>query len=304
MHSSETDNPIPTSNPSHNNDTIATRSVRVLISSKEAGCIIGQNGSVIVLIREETNTKAAILKFQPGCHERILTVLGEIQDIAKAVSYFAQALLDAGPSVFSVHPHFPLKQLSPVPNKENETTTLRLLIPNAQIGSLIGTGGTRIQEFQRTCNVIVIVSKSFLPNSNERLVELQGSVDNLYDVLRLILKCIHGQSSTFEDLQLYSPRAGARRQHSNPGRLSETLLFSNSIVGALIGKNGSRIQGVRKVSGAAVAISEEDPLSDERYFTISGNPREIDKAKSLILHNLEREKLRRGSVSSADDTPE
>lgn len=304
MHSLETAISTPSSTPSHNNDAIGSSSVRVLISSKEAGCLIGQNGSVIVLVREETNTRAAILKFQPGCQERILTVLGEIQDVAKAVSYFAQALLDAGPSVNSAHPHFPLKQLSPIPNKANETTILRLLVPNVQIGSLIGTGGTRIQEFQRTCNVNVIVSKSFLPNSNERLVELQGAVDNLYDVLRLILKCIHGQSSSSDDLQLYSPHTGARRQLSNPGRLSETLLFSNSIVGALIGKNGSRIQGVRKVSGAAVAISEEDLLSDERYFTISGSPRAIDKAKSLILHNLEREKLRRGSVSSADETPE
>ncbi|KAK7679356.1 hypothetical protein QCA50_017573 [Cerrena zonata] len=47
---------------------------RVLVSAKEAGCLIGQNGQVIDSIRDETNTKAGISKLQPGSHERILTL--------------------------------------------------------------------------------------------------------------------------------------------------------------------------------------------------------------------------------------
>lgn len=163
---------------------------RVLVSAKEAGCLIGQNGAVIDSIREETGTRAGISRLQPGSYERILTVSGTLDDASKALSYFAQALVNASTEMQFSYVYFPLKQLLPIPNIEGETTVLRLLVPNAQMGSLIGSKGARIQQIQRECNILMIASKAQLPDSNERLVELQGTVDNLYDSLRLILRCL------------------------------------------------------------------------------------------------------------------
>ena len=53
-----------------------------------------------------------------------------------------------------------LKQLSSTPNTE-ETTILRLLIPNSQMGTLIGSKGARIQQLQNNFNISMIASKSF-----------------------------------------------------------------------------------------------------------------------------------------------
>lgn len=298
-----------TSLPSVNDMTnsLALINYRVLVSAKEAGCLIGQNGQVIDSIRQETNTKAGISRLQPGSHERILTVSGTLDDSAKALSYFAQALCNANPETFSTYNYFPLKQLSLTPCIEGETTLLRLLIPNSQMGTLIGSKGVRIQQIQSNFHISMIASKSFLPGSNERLVELQGTVNDLYDTLRVISRCLIEDFSSLVTTSYYIPRggnlskfrSGPDHRSSLPGTTT-TLHFPNEIVGALIGKNGSRIQGVRKVSGASIGISDEVEGKAEREFTISGSSHAVEKAKDLLYHNLEREEQRRAEAANIE----
>ncbi|KAK6462716.1 hypothetical protein DFJ63DRAFT_330253 [Scheffersomyces coipomensis] len=325
---------------------------RVLVSAKESGCLIGQNGKVIDSIRAETNTKAGISRLLPGSHERILTVSGTLDDCSKALSFFAQALCD---STIENYNYFPLKQLSSTPCIEHESTILRLLIPNSQMGTLIGSKGLRIQQIQSNYNISMIASKSFLPGSNERLVELQGTVNNLYDSLRIISRCLIEDFSSMTGTNYYIPRGhsntssgsnyssnggsnngnGTSNRHSNgstslssstsnnsnnnnnnnsnsthnsnnnnnnnnngkrPHLTTTSISFPNDIVGALIGKNGSRIQGVRKVSGATIGISEEVEGKGERIFTIAGTSHAVEKAKELLYHNLEREEQRRNET--------
>ncbi|ABN67499.1 predicted protein [Scheffersomyces stipitis CBS 6054] len=270
---------------------------RVLVSAKESGCLIGQNGQVIDSIRAETNTKAGISRLQPGSHERILTVSGTLDDCAKALSYFAQALCN---STIETYNFFPLKQLSSNPCIEHQTTILRLLIPNSQMGTLIGSKGLRIQQIQNKYNISMIASKSFLPGSNERLVELQGSVNDLYDALRIISRCLIEDFSSIVGTNYYIPRGHHYNNSSSPRGANPittaSISFPNDIVGALIGKNGSRIQGVRKISGATIGISEEVEGKPERIFTLSGSAHAVEKAKELLYHNLEREEQRRSEA--------
>ncbi|PVH15676.1 uncharacterized protein CXQ87_003522 [Candidozyma duobushaemuli] len=265
---------------------------RVLVSAKEAGCLIGQNGAVIDSIREETGTRAGISSLQPGSYERILTVSGTLDDASKALSYFAQALVNASTETQFSYMYFPLKQLSSIPNIEGETTVLRLLIPNAQMGTIIGSRGARIQQIQRECNVSMIASKLHLPESTERLVKLQGTVDNLYDSLRIISRCLIEDFSSARLSNEGDVNGGQRRT------ITTTVSFPNNIVGALIGKNGARIQGVRKVSGATIGISDEEEGVLERVFTITGSAKAVEKAKALLYHNLEREESRRVQAES------
>lgn len=291
--------------PSLNDSTHASALInyRVLISANESGCLIGQNGQVIDSIRADTNTKAGISKLQSGSQERILTVSGTLDDCSKALSYFAQALCNSGNKSQENYNYFPLKQLSIKPCIEGETTILRLLIPNSQMGTLIGSKGLRIQQIQSQYNISMIASKTFLPGSNERLVELQGSVNNLYDALRVISRCLIEDFSSVVGTKYYVPRGYNQNSHDHHGRetgghynrnkKTTTIGFPNEVVGALIGKNGARIQGVRKISGATIGISDEEEGKQERIFTISGTPTAVEKAKGLLYHNLEREEERR-----------
>jgi heterogeneous nuclear rnp K-like protein 2 len=65
------------------NDTLT---LRALVSTKEAGVIIGKAGKNVAHLREETGVKAGVSKVIPGVHERVLAVTGPVEGVAKVCS--------------------------------------------------------------------------------------------------------------------------------------------------------------------------------------------------------------------------
>lgn len=57
--------------------------LRALVSTKDAGIIIGKGGKNVAELREQTAVKAGVSKVMPGVHERILTVTGPPPAVAK-----------------------------------------------------------------------------------------------------------------------------------------------------------------------------------------------------------------------------
>lgn len=274
--------------------------LRILVSAKEAGCLIGQNGSVINSIREETQTRAGISKLNPGSQERILTISGSLDNVADALSRFCRLLADSPANNQFAYSFFPLKRLLQSPIEPGESSLLRLIIPNSQMGTLIGARGARIKKIQSGFNVLVIASNSFLPGSNERIVEIQGSVDSIQDALRTIQRCLLEDVSSVGTTYYVPQGTPTQLEQSQKNVSTTTISIPNHIVGALIGKNGARISGVRKVSGASIAISDGTDEST-RLFTIKGDTRAVEKAKSLLLQNVDREMQRRNSGSSTQE---
>jgi len=62
--------------------------LRSLVTTKEAGVIIGKGGKNVAEIRELTNVKAGVSKVIAGVHERILTVSGQLDSVAKVSKFF------------------------------------------------------------------------------------------------------------------------------------------------------------------------------------------------------------------------
>lgn len=74
--------PVPQSrSPSPSGADILT--LRALVSTKEAGIIIGKGGKNVADLREQTGVKAGVTKVIPGVHERVLTVGGSVESVAK-----------------------------------------------------------------------------------------------------------------------------------------------------------------------------------------------------------------------------
>lgn len=73
--------------------------LRAIVSSKEAGVIIGKAGKNVADLREETGVKAGVSKVVHGVHDRVLTVTGGLQGIAKAYSIVAKGLLEGAPQM-------------------------------------------------------------------------------------------------------------------------------------------------------------------------------------------------------------
>lgn len=57
--------------------------LRALVSTKEAGVIIGKGGKNVAELRESTGVKAGVSKVIQGVHDRVLTVSGSLEGVAK-----------------------------------------------------------------------------------------------------------------------------------------------------------------------------------------------------------------------------
>lgn len=73
--------------------------LRAIVSSKEAGVIIGKAGKNVADLRDETGVKAGVSKVVQGVHDRVLTVTGALQGISKAYSIVAKGLLEGAPQM-------------------------------------------------------------------------------------------------------------------------------------------------------------------------------------------------------------
>jgi heterogeneous nuclear rnp K-like protein 2 len=73
--------------------------LRAIVSSKEAGVIIGKAGKNVADLREETGVRAGVSKVVQGVHDRVLTVTGSLTGIAKAYKIVAKGLLDGLPQL-------------------------------------------------------------------------------------------------------------------------------------------------------------------------------------------------------------
>ena len=64
-------------------DRADTLTLRSLVSSKDAGVLIGRAGKNVADLREQTGVKAGVSKVIPGVHERVLTVSGSVESVAR-----------------------------------------------------------------------------------------------------------------------------------------------------------------------------------------------------------------------------
>jgi heterogeneous nuclear rnp K-like protein len=57
--------------------------LRALVTTKEAGVIIGKQGKNVADLRDQTGVKAGVSKVVPGVHDRVLTVTGNLDNVSK-----------------------------------------------------------------------------------------------------------------------------------------------------------------------------------------------------------------------------
>lgn len=77
----------------------AQLTLRAIVSTKEAGVIIGKGGANVAQLRDATGVKAGVSKVVQGVHDRVLTVTGSLDGVSKAYGLVARALLEGAPQV-------------------------------------------------------------------------------------------------------------------------------------------------------------------------------------------------------------
>ncbi|TPX68028.1 hypothetical protein SpCBS45565_g03404 [Spizellomyces sp. 'palustris'] len=190
--------------------------LRALVSTREAGVIIGKGGKNVAEVREVTGVKAGVSKVVHGVHERILTVSGPLESVAKAYYLVAKHLLE--------NPIENTRQREPA---HPDYTTIRLLVAHQLMGSIIGKGGSRIRDIQEESGARIVVSKEMLPQSTERVIEIYGLVDSIQIAVYQISECILNDIERATGTILYSPENRSGRSRG-PGRYVDDELSPRS----------------------------------------------------------------------------
>uniref|UniRef100_A0A7N6FG82 K Homology domain-containing protein n=1 Tax=Anabas testudineus TaxID=64144 RepID=A0A7N6FG82_ANATE len=233
-----------------------------------------------------------------SCPERIITITGPADCVFRAFTMITFKLeedltaLVANGTVTSKPP-----------------VTLRLVIPASQCGSLIGKGGSKIKEIRETTGAQVQVAGDLLPNSTEREVTISGNQDAIIQCVKHICTVIlesppKGATIPYRP----SPAQGAvlltgnqvrgwrkanlrafqelvwhqRAVDTSSQTTSQELLIPNDLIGSIIGRQGSKINEIRQVSGAQIKIGSQIDSTSDRHVTITGTPIAINLAQYLI----------------------
>ncbi|KAJ1587015.1 hypothetical protein NDA15_001168 [Ustilago hordei] len=287
-------------------ETQATQiSMRTLIVTSDASIIIGKSGKHINEIRDKSNARLNISEIIPGNPERILTVSGPLDAVSKAFGLIVRRINDE-----------PFDQPS-VPG--SKSVTIRFIVPNSRMGSVIGKQGSKIKEIQEASGARLTAGEAMLPGSTERVLSISGVADAVHIAVYYVGTILLEHQDRNANNLAYRPTAGgpstrppapanpyaaaqqpfgAGAPQLPPGSQTQQIFIPNDLVGCIIGKGGSKINEIRSMSASQIKIMEPGAGiaagggGNERLVTITGPPPNIQMAVSLLYQRLEQEKMR------------
>lgn len=295
--------------------------IRALVTTKEAGILIGMKGKNIQDMREASGAKMGISEQVQGVNERILNVNGPVDVVAKAFNLIARSIITATQNFALASPNPPRD----LPSPSVVPITINILVPNNRIGAIIGKSGTKIKEIQETSNSRIIASEDTLPHSTDRCLSITGVPDaihiTIFHVAKTLLEVWHERThtgiqykpsnrllpavpSSASSYSSSSRHSHSSRSHGGSSSRSQsqneqhqTMFIPSHIVGAVIGKGGTKIKEIRHTSKCDIRISDGkgDNGNDgkggesERKVDIIGTPEACQKAIYLLHQRIEME---------------
>lgn len=290
---------------------------RLLVLSSKVGCLLGKGGSVIKQMSAESGAQIRILPRDklPPCAsvaDELVQITGEVDTVRKALQSVCQQLWEnpprdhdlahgnsSGPPSHSFGQFHPRPDAYPPPNRSladfhssvppliakyhetgpgrmkpvQEVLSFRLLCHGERVGGIIGKGGTIIKTLQHETSCEIKIMEG-VPESEDRIIVVSGPAhpdDRISPVQDAVLR-----------VQTRIVRAVPDNKEQS---IFARLLVSSNQIGCLLGKGGSIISEMRKLSRAHIRILGKDQipkcaLEDEEVVQISG---EFDAVQEALL---------------------
>uniref|UniRef100_A0A8C9JYM9 Poly(rC) binding protein 3 n=1 Tax=Panthera tigris altaica TaxID=74533 RepID=A0A8C9JYM9_PANTA len=277
-----------------------TLTIRLLMHGKEVGSIIG---------KVTTERSGARINISEGnCPERIVTITGPTDAIFKAFAMIAYKFEEDI-----------INSMSNSPATSKPPVTLRLGVPASQCGSLIGKGGSKIKEIREVTEPSPAAGarcwegRARPPSPGGPAYTIQGQ----YAIPHPDLTKLHqlamqqtpfpplGQTNPAfpgEKLPLHSSEEAQNLMGQSSGldvsppASTHELTIPNDLIGCIIGRQGTKINEIRQMSGAQIKIANATEGSSERQITITGTPANISLAQYLINARLTSEVTGMGAL--------
>uniref|UniRef100_A0A8D1IXR5 Poly(rC) binding protein 3 n=2 Tax=Sus scrofa TaxID=9823 RepID=A0A8D1IXR5_PIG len=307
-----------------------TLTIRLLMHGKEVGSIIGKKGETVKKMREESGARINIS--EGNCPERIVTITGPTDAIFKAfamIAYkFEEDIINSmSNSPATSKPPVTLRLVVPASQcgsligkggskiKEiRESTGAQVqvagdMLPNSteRAVTISGTPDAIIQCVKQIC-VVMLESPPkgatipYRPKpastpvifAGGQAYTIQGQYaiphpDQLTKLHQLAM-----QQTPFPPLGQTNPAFPGL--DTSPPASTHELTIPNDLIGCIIGRQGTKINEIRQMSGAQIKIANATEGSSERQITITGTPANISLAQYLINARLTSEVTGMGAL--------
>ncbi|XP_059956321.1 poly(rC)-binding protein 3 isoform X6 [Mesoplodon densirostris] len=283
-----------------------TLTIRLLMHGKEVGSIIGKKGETVKKMREESGARINIS--EGNCPERIVTITGPTDAIFKAFAMIAYKFEESTGAQVQVAGDM-------LPNSTERAVTIS------------GTPDAIIQCVKQIC-VVMLESPPkgatipYRPKpastpvifAGGQAYTIQGQYaiphpDQLTKLHQLAMQQTPfpplGQTNPAfpgEKLPLHSSEEAQNLMgqssglDASPPASTHELTIPNDLIGCIIGRQGTKINEIRQMSGAQIKIANATEGSSERQITITGTPANISLAQYLINARLTSEVTGMGAL--------
>ncbi|KMZ59852.1 RNA-binding protein Nova-1 [Zostera marina] len=191
-------------------DRERTTYLRLLVSNTDAGCIIGKGGSTITEFQSKSGARIQLSRnneFFPGTSDRIIMISGGFDEIMKAKKFIHEKLLAEGTQIEDNNDVSSMRRDS---IEAEDRTKVRLIVPNACCGGIIGKGGATIKSFIDESNAGIKISpqEQVYAGVNDRIVTLSGSLEEQMCAIELILSKLIEDSNYSHTVHTPYPYSG------------------------------------------------------------------------------------------------
>ncbi|KAM4887045.1 poly(rC)-binding protein 3 isoform 12-T14 [Thomomys bottae] len=301
-----------------------TLTIRLLMHGKEVGSIIGKKGETVKKMREESGARINIS--EGNCPERIVTITGPTDAIFKAFAMIAykfeeDIITSMSNSPATSKPPVTLRLVVPASQcgsligkggskiKEiRESTGAQVqvagdMLPNSteRAVTISGTPDAIIQCVKQICVVMLeaytIQGQYAIPHPDLTKLHQLAMQQTPFPPLGQTNPAFPGEKlplhSSEEAQNLMGQSSGL--DASSPASTHE-LTIPNDLIGCIIGRQGTKINEIRQMSGAQIKIANATEGSSERQITITGTPANISLAQYLINARLTSEVTGMGAL--------
>lgn len=273
--------------------------VKLLISNAAAGIIIGRGGQNRAELQELSEARIQLSKkneFYPGTTDRILHLSGTIKAVLTAL-YHALVKLCAGTGGEEAEP----TRLS---------TQLKFIVPAQVCGAIIGRGGVTIKSFSVDSGANISVSPQEKGRGFEydRIVTMSGSLDQLLRAVALVMAKVAENPVYMSNMGMFLDYASASGSQARPSSMAPPAAYPilsssygaqsvevsmsvpDSKIGAILGKGGEILAGIKKVLNVKISISprgEYEPGTTNRVVGVYGSGEDVQTALLLITQKVQ-----------------
>ncbi|XP_077083104.1 poly(rC)-binding protein 4 isoform X2 [Siphateles boraxobius] len=262
------------------NGTVTSKppvTLRLVIPASQCGSLIGKGGSKIKEIREKTGAQVQVAgDLLPNSTERGVTISGSQDAIIQCVKLICTVILESPPKGATI-PYRPSPAPGAVLLAGNQAYTVQNQygIPHSELAKL------------HQLSMQQGLSPMAQPTATQVLSDIQ----------------LYSHPKFFSDVFQAARRfpTFVKGIDSSSQTASQELLIPNDLIGSIIGRQGTKINEIRQVSGAQIKIGSQLDSTSDRHVTITGSPISINLAQYLITSCLETAKST--AQSSSMSTP-